>query len=134
MPVPPRRVHSIGNETGERGMFNLSDKVAVVTGAASGIGEAIAHALAGAGAKVFITDVNRTLGEAVAGAINASGKGGAEYVEVDVADEASTRRCAERVLSVHGQCDVVVNNAGIGHVGTVLTTNDEDLDRLYRVN
>ena len=51
-------------------MFNLSDKVAVVTGAASGIGEAIAHALAGAGAKVIITDVNAKLGEQVARAIN----------------------------------------------------------------
>ena len=115
-------------------MFNLTDKVAVVTGAASGIGEAIAHALAGAGASVFVTDVNRTLGEEVARAINAAGKGSAAFVEVDVADEGSTNRCAERVLAAHGRCDVVVNNAGIGHVGTVLTTNDEDMDRLYRVN
>jgi 2-keto-3-deoxy-L-fuconate dehydrogenase len=105
-------------------VFKLKDKVAVVTGAASGIGEAIARALAAAGAKVFVGDLKEKEGRKVASEI----KG--EFFRVDVSDAKSCEKLQERV----GHCNVLVNNAGIGHVGTLLTTHSDDLDRLYAVN
>ena len=105
-------------------MFKLNDKIALVSGAASGIGEAIARALAAAGAKVFVGDLKEKEGKQVAGEI----KG--EFVRLDVSDSKSCEEIAKRV----GKCDVLVNNAGIGHVGTILNTGSEELDRLYAVN
>src|SRR5258707_830273 len=105
-------------------MFKLNGKTAVVTGAASGIGEAIARILAAAGARVFVGDIKGTDGKEVARQI----KG--EFLALDVSDEKSCREAGNYV----GKCDVLVNNAGIGHVGTILTTTGDELDRLYAVN
>jgi NAD(P)-dependent dehydrogenase (short-subunit alcohol dehydrogenase family) len=110
-------------------MFSLGGKVAVVTGAASGIGEAIARAFAEAGARVYVLDRDEAAGERVAREI------GGVFLATDVADAESCQRAAERVLGENGgRCDVLVNNAGVGHVGTILQTTDADLDRLYTVN
>ena len=82
---------------------------------------------------MVVAELNAEAGEKVVGAI--VGKGGqAEFVKVDVANEASCQAAGKHVLSSRGQCDIVVNNAGIGHVGTALTTKGEDLDRMYGVN
>lgn len=114
-------------------MFELTDKIAVVTGAASGIGEAIARTLAKAGAHVYVADCNKAAGQNVAESIGNDG-GKAEFLELDVADEAACESVAKAILAAHGRCDILVNDAGIGSVGTVLTTKSEELDRLYRVN
>lgn len=115
-------------------MFRLTDKTAVVSGAASGIGAAIARALAGAGAFVYVADQDADGGAAVVASISEAG-GLAEFLHLDVSDEASCQAAARHVLDAHnGRCDILVNNAGIGHVGTALTTTGEDLDRLYAVN
>src|SRR5688500_14547762 len=114
-------------------MFSLSGRVALVTGAGSGIGAAIAHALAHAGARVFSTDRNPSTAAATADAIRAEG-GAAEHLTLDVVSEASCAEAARAVAASHGALDVLVNNAGIGHVGTMLTTEGADLDRLYEVN
>ena len=114
-------------------MFDLSGKTAFVTGAASGIGEAIAHALAGAGAYVFVADLNAESGESVARKIGNDG-GGAEFVLLNIADQTECMSAAGRVHEAHGHLDILVNNAGIGHVGTILNTEIEDLERLFRVN
>jgi 2-keto-3-deoxy-L-fuconate dehydrogenase len=114
-------------------MFRLDDKAALVTGAGSGIGEAIAHTLAAAGALVYVGDRDTVNGPRVAEAIRAGGHR-AEFVELDVTDEPAIARLAETINARHGALDILVNNAGIGHVGTVLTTNAEDMDRLYAVN
>jgi NAD(P)-dependent dehydrogenase (short-subunit alcohol dehydrogenase family) len=114
-------------------MFSLKEKVAVVTGAASGIGEAIAGAFARAGASVYVLDRDERGGSAVADAIVAEG-GQASFLPVDVSAESACREAARFVLGARGRCDVLVNNAGIGHVGTVLSTTGDDLDRLYAVN
>lgn len=115
-------------------MFDLSDKVAVVTGGASGIGLAICHAFAGAGARVFVLDLNADAGTAAAVTIGQSGRQ-AQFVRTDVADESSCGAAARTVLSATGgRCDILVNNAGIGHVGTLLTTGAADLDRMMSVN
>jgi NAD(P)-dependent dehydrogenase (short-subunit alcohol dehydrogenase family) len=114
-------------------MFRLDGKTALVTGAGSGIGEAIARTLAGAGAVVYVTDRDEPNGTRVTGAIRAGG-GTAEFLALDVADDSACARVAETVAAAHGALDVLVNNAGIGHVGTIQTTTAADLDRLYAVN
>lgn len=120
-------------------MFSLTGKIAVVTGAGSGIGAAIAELFAKAGATVWVLDRDGAAGRRVVEQLNAAtaegaGRGAACFCEVDVGDTSSVRAAAEVVLKAHGRCDVLVNNAGIGHVGTLLTTSPEDLDRLYQVN
>ncbi|MCF7686955.1 MAG: glucose 1-dehydrogenase [Cephaloticoccus sp.] len=110
-------------------MFDLTDKVALVTGAGSGIGRAIAQRFARAGAVVHVGDLNEAGGAETVQLIAAAG-GKAEFVRLDVADVASVAAVAAKI----GNLDILVNNAGIGHVGTILQTEVMDMDRLYRVN
>jgi NAD(P)-dependent dehydrogenase (short-subunit alcohol dehydrogenase family) len=114
-------------------MFRLDGKTALVTGAGSGIGEAIAHTLARAGALVYVTDRDVANGERVTAAIR-DGNGQAEFKALDVTSEEDCSRVAAAVEASHGALDILCNNAGIGHVGTILTTTGEDMDRMYRVN
>jgi 2-keto-3-deoxy-L-fuconate dehydrogenase len=115
-------------------MFDLAKKTTFVTGAGSGIGESIAHAFARAGAVVLAADRDGEAVGRVATAIQAAG-GSAEAIELDVADYEICQRTA---ASVHARfpagIDVLVNNAGIGCVGTVLQTEPAELDRLHAVN
>jgi 2-keto-3-deoxy-L-fuconate dehydrogenase len=110
-------------------MFSLEGKIALVTGAGSGIGAAIASVFARAGARVIVTDVNETAGQ---GTVSAGGA--AELELLNVAEEESAGRVAREVLARQGRLDILVNNAGIGHVGTILQTAAADLDRLHAVN
>jgi NAD(P)-dependent dehydrogenase (short-subunit alcohol dehydrogenase family) len=110
-------------------IFELKGKRALVTGAGSGIGAAIAETFAEAGSHVFVTDVQIATATETAGRITAAG-GAATAIALDVRDE---QACAD-VAQTTGPIDVLVNNAGIGHVGTALTTTGADLDRLYAVN
>jgi NAD(P)-dependent dehydrogenase (short-subunit alcohol dehydrogenase family) len=114
-------------------MFDLSNRIALVTGAGSGIGAAIAETFARAGARVFSTDIDEASARATAARITESGAA-AESIALDVRDEAACRSVAADVQRHAGRLDVLVNNAGVGHVGTVLQTDGEDLDRLYAVN
>jgi len=114
-------------------MFRLDGKTALVTGAGSGIGEAIAHTLARAGAFVYVADRDTANGTRVAEAIRGD-SAAADFVELDVTDEPAIGRLAATIDEKHGALDILVNNAGIGHVGTVVTTAGPDLDRLYAVN
>ena len=110
-------------------MFRLDSRKALVTGAASGIGEAIAHALSRAGAAVVVADIDADNGERVAQACCAQTAGG-RFISLNVADEANCARVSDEI----GPIDILVNNAGIGHVGTIEQTAGADLDRLYGVN
>jgi 2-keto-3-deoxy-L-fuconate dehydrogenase len=115
-------------------MFSLQHKVAIVTGAASGIGGAIAESFASVGALVYVADCNEAGGAAMVRKIGQQG-GQARLAVVDVADEAECQALAKRVLAENGnRCDVLVNNAGVGHVGTILDTAPADLERLWRIN
>jgi len=114
-------------------MFDLSGKNALVTGAASGIGEATARTLAAAGAKVYVGDLDFSRGIAVADEISKEGFA-AEFMELDVSSRSSCDAAEAYIRRTHGWLDILVNNAGIGHVGTILETTSEDLERLFAVN
>jgi 2-keto-3-deoxy-L-fuconate dehydrogenase len=114
-------------------MFSLKDKITLVTGAGSGIGAAIAETFAKAGGFVFVTDRDAKTGSGTVENIRAAG-GQAEFLALDVSNEADCERVGNAVKSRFGRLDVLVNNAGIGHVGTMLTTSGADLDRLWSVN
>ncbi|MGH9313221.1 MAG: SDR family NAD(P)-dependent oxidoreductase [Vicinamibacterales bacterium] len=114
-------------------MFDLSDRITLVTGAGSGIGAAIADTFARAGARVLVTDLDERSAAATAERIAGAG-GQAEPLALDVRDEEACHAIAMRVEERSGRLDVLVNNAGVGHVGTVLQTDGADLDRLYAVN
>src|SRR6187551_3719045 len=98
-------------------MFDLTGKTALVTGAASGIGEIIARTLASAGASVYLADVDRENGEKIVHEIVSDG-GVAEFIPLDVSNNENCLAAADAVHAAHAQLDILVNNAGIGHVGT----------------
>ena len=107
----------------------LAGKHALVTGAGSGIGRAIARRLAAEGASVVVLERNAEAGAATVQEITAAG-GTAHVAAADVADTASMRAVFESLPRL----DVLVNNAGIAHIGTVTSTTPDDLDRIYAVN
>ncbi len=111
----------------------LADKITLVTGAGSGLGAAIADAFGGVGAFVYCTDRDPVTAEATARRIRDAG-GQAVALEHDVTREGDCDRVAAAVHQTHGRLDVLMNNAGIGHVGTMLTTTGADLDRVLAVN
>ncbi len=113
-------------------MFNLKNKRAVVTGAGSGIGKAIALALAEQGAVVFILEYNEEAGKSVVN--NIVHKGGvAHHISCNVAVLSEVENGIQAALG-DNNLDILVNNAGIAHVGNVETTSEEDFDRLLQVN
>ncbi len=114
-------------------MFSLKDKIALVTGAGSGIGASIADVFAAAGAFVYVTDREAQAGAETVARLRAAG-GQGEFLALDVTSEAQCEAVGRAVRERFGRLDVLVNNAGIGHVGTALTTTGADMDRLYAVN
>jgi NAD(P)-dependent dehydrogenase (short-subunit alcohol dehydrogenase family) len=112
-------------------MFSLAGRTAIVTGAAAGIGQAIAIRLAEAGATIAVTDVDLPGAQRVAAAL----PHGAFAVEADVADAASVGRAVEQVLQQTGQIDILVNNAGIaGPAAYIWEQTDENWQRNIAVN
>jgi NAD(P)-dependent dehydrogenase (short-subunit alcohol dehydrogenase family) len=109
--------------------FRLEGKYAIVTGAGSGIGKAIAELFAAQGASVVVLDRDKPAGRATADGIRAA-SGRAELSVVDVADEGAVLALSRRLPSA----DILVANAGVGHVGDLTGTTAVDLDRLYAVN
>ena len=116
------------------GMFKLTDKVAVVTGAGRGIGQAIARTYAEAGARVAV--VSRTEANAARAAeeINALITGAAKPYAVDVADGEAVMAMGKRVLEDFGTVDILVNNAGLTRDGLLLRMSSEDWDAVIDTN
>ncbi len=112
-------------------IFSLAGKVAVITGGSSGIGLAISELFAKRGANVFILDRNEQLGEASVKQIKDAG-GSATFIPCDVAlaDDVNT---AFDKIGVD-KIDILINNAGVAHIGNIEQTEEADLDRIYSVN
>ncbi len=112
--------------------LNLSGKIAVITGGASGIGKAVAQRFAAAGAQVRVLDVDKL---AVAGTVDEINKAGGAALafECDVTDGASVD-AAFRQLEARGPVDILVNCAGIAQIGTIADTRIEDFERVFEVN
>jgi len=114
-------------------VFSLKNKNAIVTGAGSGIGRAIAEAFAQQGAVVDILELNLDGAAETAAAIESAG-GTAATHECDVTDQAATAAVFEKIVAERGSLDCLINNAGIAHVGNVLNTSEDDFDRVMSVN
>ena len=106
-------------------VFRLDGKRALITGGASGIGEATCRELARAGAHVLVADIDLERATRLAGEL-----GQAEAVHLDVTSVESVGSAAGKIAAL----DILVNNAGVGHVGAITSTEPEDFDRLLDVN
>jgi len=114
--------------------MNLTDKVAVITGAAQGIGRAIAETLARRGAHVVVADLQAEKAEATAKEIAADTGQRAIAVQVDVADNASAKALIDRAIAEFGRIDILVNNAGITRDNLIMRMKEDDWDLVLNIN
>ncbi|MBP7997676.1 MAG: SDR family oxidoreductase [Chloroflexi bacterium] len=113
---------------------SLFNKVALVTGGASGIGQVTAYALAKAGARVVIADVNAAAGEETAQTIRQRG-GEALFVDADVTDAAAVQALIQTIVVTYGRLDCAFNNAGVEGTPTrTADASEADFDFIMRVN
>lgn len=113
--------------------MRLKDKVAIITGAGSGIGEVTARLFASEGAAVMIADINQPAAESVAVSINAEG-GRAAWTAVDVTSSASAEKMVQVTLDSFGRVDLLFNNAGIEGFGSVIEADETSWDRIFAVH
>lgn len=114
-------------------MGRVAGKVAIVTGAASGIGRGCGERLAEEGAVVILTDIQEDLGQETAAAIQANG-GKAEFLAHDVTDEAAWQGVVEQVVARHGGLNILVNNAGIGIACSIVEMPLSEWQRQQAIN
>lgn len=112
--------------------FSLEGKSAIITGGASGIGKAISKTFAQQGAQVHILEFNEESGEQAVEEIKESG-GNASFYQCDVSNHSQVKEIIDEIAR-NSKIDILINNAGIAHVGNIENTQVEDLDRVYNVN
>jgi 3-oxoacyl-[acyl-carrier protein] reductase len=114
--------------------FDLSGKVAVVTGSSRGIGAGIVKALAGQGAKVVVNHRNSPEGATeVVAAVKANG-GEAAIIQADVGQSSEAQRLIKETIDTYGQIDILVNNAGTTRDTLIMTMKDDDWDLVLKTN
>jgi 3-oxoacyl-[acyl-carrier protein] reductase len=113
-------------------MFELTGRIALVTGASRGIGRAIAHRLAGQGATVVAAARGDHAADAVADVVSKGGH--AEAVSLDVTDAAAVERLPEEIVARHGRLDIVVSNAGIARDQLLMRMKRDDWDAVLATN
>ena len=133
MGSPDRDWEDEGGMTDYRRLFDLTGKLAVVLGAASGIGKSSAEALAGLGATVVCADRDGGGAEATAAGIRERG-GAAETIVTDAASAAAVRGLADQVKARHPRVDIAVTTPGLNIRKTILDYTEEDLDRVVTLN
>lgn len=114
-------------------MFSLQGKNAVITGAGSGIGQAIANTFAENGAEVRILELRKEAAGQTLEQIQAKG-GKATVFTGNVSDQKEMQMLVQEIIQQDGKLDILVNCAGIAHVGKLDQTAEEDFDRIYQVN
>lgn len=112
--------------------FDLQGKRAIITGGGSGIGRAISKALAANGAEVHIFELQKEAADEVVKEIESDG-GKANAHTCNVADQSEVAKTIDAIAE-KGAVDILINNAGIAHIGNVEKTSEADLDRVYSVN
>lgn len=113
--------------------MRLANRVAIITGAAGGIGEAIARMFSDNGAIIVAADLNADGVAETAAAINAKG-GAASSLRVDVTDPEAAQAMVAEAISLHGRVDIMANVAGVGHFGHFNDLTPEEFDRVMRIN
>lgn len=113
-------------------LFSLKGKTVLITGGASGIGRAISERFASSGARIHILEQNKANGEMVSETIIKTG-GVAHFHHCDISNPEQVQSVIDNIASNH-QINILVNNAGIAHVGNIEATDTVDMDRLYQVN
>lgn len=113
-------------------LFSLKGKTAVITGGGSGIGKAIAERLAARGANVHVLEHNKEEGEKSVEEIRTN-QGKAEFHPCDVSKQEEVKQVISTIARSRA-INILINNAGVAHVGNVENTTEEDMDRLYQVN
>ncbi len=114
-------------------MFDLTNKIALVTGGADGIGLAISKKLSEQGAVVHILDINQEKGEASTIEIVADG-GNCHFWTCDVSDQKQVLSIVNKIYDQNGSIDILINNAGIAHIGTAEDTKEHDFDQIMKIN
>ena len=112
--------------------FSLAGKTAIVTGAATGIGRAIAGRFIDEGMRVVIADIDQERGRAALDELSARGE--ARFVKTDVAKRLDVHNLVAHALDQFGEIDVLVNNAGVIHAAAFLDLAEEDFDRVLSIN
>lgn len=113
-------------------VFSLKNKTAIVTGGGSGIGRAIAKVFAQHGAFVYILEFNQENATQTLDEITSDG-GKGDIRKCDVSNHKQVQAVIDEITSIQG-VDILINNAGIAHVGSIEQTTEQDLDRIYNVN
>src|SRR5512139_2802749 len=131
--MPQRFASHRGSATGRGGELELQGKVAVITGAASGIGRATADLLAAKGAKVHLVDIDAPLLERTASEMREAGATVVTH-RVDVSDPEAVKALAQAVYDEDGAVDILHNNAGIGVGGPFSALSLEDIQRTVNIN
>jgi len=114
-------------------MRKFDKKIAIVTGGGSGIGKAIAQSLAESGALVYIVDVQEDKGRETMELLQAQDMK-VEFLQCDVSKQSQVGEIVNKIFSKEGRIDILINNAGVSHIGTAEDTNEEDFDRIYQIN
>lgn len=114
-------------------IFSLQGKNVIITGGGSGIGEAISKMFAARGANVHIIELNEEAAKTCVDKIISSG-GKATAYPCNVADHIQVKKLIEDIANTAGRIDIVINNAGIAHIGNLEKTSEEDIDRIFQVN
>lgn len=111
-------------------MFDLKDKVAVITGASGGLGKAMAEALSSQGAKIVVLDIKEKEGKDIVKKLKTKSK----FYKIDVSDEESVKQTVKSVKKDFQKIDILINNAGIFSSCLVKSTNKQDWEKLMSIN
>lgn len=114
-------------------MFSLKNKTAIVTGGGSGIGKAIAMLFAKQEATVYILDFDEAGAAQTVTEITTDG-GKAQSYKCDVSNQSQVKEIVDSIANTAGSIDILINNAGVAHVGNAESTSEEDFTRLFNVN